>query len=186
MAQRHWFYRNADEWASIRERLKLTPCPHCGVVGMLICHGSLWGSDDSSPGQRTIRAQRIYCSNRHARSGCGRTFSIWLADKIRYLSLTTGCLWRFLQRLATGTIVVAIAAVKAYHSDRTWQRIWRRFRQNQSHIRTALSNTCPPPELPADPPARPMVHVLAHLRTAFPDADCPIAAFQQAMGTFIV
>jgi hypothetical protein len=86
------------------ERLKQTPCPHCKVVGTLIRHGYLCGFDDRSPQRKTVRARRIFCSNRNARPGCGRTVSVWIADKIRRLSLTTAALWRFLHRAAAGSI----------------------------------------------------------------------------------
>jgi hypothetical protein len=151
---------------------------------MLIRHGYLYGFDDASPRQKTVRARRICCSNRHARRGCGRTFSVWLADKIRHLSLTTGTLWKFLQRVVAGTRAAAIRATKCHLSDRTWQRIWKRFDRNQSHLRTALLGRCRPPDLPASP--RPAAHVLAHLQAAFPHADCPIAVFQTTMRTFFI
>ena len=171
------------------ERLKQTPCPHCQVFGSLIRHGFLRGFDENNL-RETVRARRVFCSNRNARPGCGRTFSVWCADKIRRLSLTTGCLWRFLQRVAASCILAAIHAADCHLSDRTWQRIWRRFDQGQSKIRTALSARCPPPELPArlptQSPHRPATQVLAHLRAAFPDAVCPIAAFQHMMHTFFV
>ncbi len=181
-----WFCRNDDEWAALAERLKLTPCPHCQVVGALIRHGVLCGYDDRSPPRQTLRARRIFCSNRNARPGCGRTFSVWLADKIRRLSLTAGALWRFLQRAAAGSVVAAIRAADSHLSDRTWLRIWQRFHLAQSKIRTALSGRCPPPELPAEPAQRPATHVLAHLQAAFPGAPCPIAAFQHTLRTFFV
>ena len=41
MPQERWFYRSADEWNAIAERLKQTPCPHGKVVGTLIRHGFL-------------------------------------------------------------------------------------------------------------------------------------------------
>ncbi len=91
------------EWLAMAERLKQTPCPHCKVVGTLNRHGSLLGYDESSPQQRTVRARRVFCSNRNARRGCGRTFSVWFADKIRRLSLTAGALWRFLQAAVAGS-----------------------------------------------------------------------------------
>jgi hypothetical protein len=184
-----WFYRSAEDRSAIAERLKQTPCPHCKVVGMLIRHGSLRGYDQSTQRQ-TVRARRVFCSNRQARRGCGRTFSVWGADKIRRLSLTTGCLWRFLQCAVAGSIRAASRAVAGHLSDRTWQRLWQRFGLGQSKIRTALSGRCPPPELPtplpAKPARRPAAHVLAHLQAAFPDADCPIAAFQHTLRTFFV
>ena len=179
-----WFYRSVEEWIALAERLKQTPCPHCKVVGALIRHGYLRGYDDSSPPRKVVRARRVFCSNRNARRGCGRTVSVWIADKIRRLSLTTGALWRFLQRAAAGGISAAIRAVAGHLSDRTWQRLWQRFDRGQSKIRTALSRCCPPPELPAG--QRPAAQVLAHLHAAFPDAHCPIAAFQHTLRTFLV
>ena len=183
MGAEPWFCGSAEEWLALAERLKQMSCPHCNAVGTLNRHGFLHGFDESNP-KKTVRAWRVFCSNRHARRGCGRTVSVWLADKIRRLSVTTGCLWRFLQRAVTGSIVAAIRAADGQRSDRTWQRLWRRFDLGQSNIRTALSGLCPPPELPA--PARPAAQVLAHLQAAFPNVRCPIAAFQQTMRTFFI
>jgi hypothetical protein len=191
MAEQRWFCRGDEEWTAVAERLKQTPCPHCRVVGMLIRHGTLHGFDDSSPQRKTLRARRIFCSNRNARRGCGRTFSVWLADKIRQLSVTASTLWRFLQRAVAGSLPAAIRAGDSRLSNRTWQRIWKRFLQGQSKIRTALCGRCPPPESPPRPPPSnptrlPAAHVLAHLQAAFPDAPCPIAAFQHSMHAFFI
>jgi hypothetical protein len=191
MVEECWFYRSADEWNALAERLKQTPCPHCKAVGTLIRHGYLYGFDDSSPRHKTLRARRIFCSNRQARPGCGRTFSVWIADKIRRLSVTTHTLWRFLQHVVAGSIAAAIlVGADCHRSVRTWLRLWKRFNLGQSKIRTALLARCPPPELPAgwsaQPTRRPAAQVLAHLQAAFPNAGCPIAAFQQALRTFFV
>jgi hypothetical protein len=186
VGQERWFYRDAAQWLAIAERLKQTPCPHCKVVGTLIRHGFLRGYDESSTRVKTVRARRIFCSNRQTRCGCGRTFSVWLADKIRRLSLTTGCLWRFLQRAAASGIRAAIRSVDCHLSDRTCQRIWQRFNRGQSQIRTVLFGRCLPPEPPPGSAPRPQAQVLAHLQAAFPDAHCPIAAFQQTLRTFFV
>jgi hypothetical protein len=180
------FYRSDDEWTTIAEQLKQTPCPHCNAVGNLIRHGFLYGFDDSSPQRKTRRARRIFCSNRNLRPGCGRTFSVWLADRIRRLSLTAHTLWTFLKRAITGTIADAIRAASCHLSHRTWQRIWTRFQLGQSRIRTALNARCPPPVPPPDSSHTPQAHTIAHLQTAFPNDNCPIASFQQELSTFFV
>jgi hypothetical protein len=186
VSDERWFYRNEAEWTAIVERLKLTPCPHCLSVGTLIRHGILSGFDDSGS-RRTVRARRIFCSNRHRRRGCGRTVSVWFAEKIRRLSLTTRTVWAFLKRVVEGSLAVAIRATNFPRSDRTFRRIWNRFQRNQSAIRTALLNRAPPPDWPAASYARPtQAQVLAHLQSQFPQADCPIAAFQQATRRFFV
>ena len=180
------FCRDADEWRAFAERLKQTPCPHCNVVGSLIRHGCF-----HDPREKTVRARRIFCSNRNARPGCGRTFSVWFSDKIRRLSLNASALWHFLQLAVVGAIQAAGRAIDDRLSDRTWQRIWKRFRHAQSKIRTALCGHCPPPQTPPRaPPTKPSrlaaAQVLAHLQAAFPDVQCPIAAYQHALNTFFV
>jgi hypothetical protein len=185
-----WFFRSAEEWSAIAQRLKQTSCPHCKTVGALIRHGFLSGFDESSPRRKTIRARRVFCSNRNLRPGCGHTFSVWLTDKIRRLSLTSGALWRFLQDAVANGIVAAIGALGSWLSDRTWRRIWQRFDLAQSKIRTALCGRCPPPESLPRPPTNPAhqaaAQVLAHLQAAFPDVNCPIAAFQLTMRSFFI
>jgi hypothetical protein len=185
VSEQQWFCHSEREWSTIVEKLKQTPCPHCKVVGALIRHGYLCGYDETNSLHRTLRARRIFCSNRNARPGCGRTFSVWLADKIRRLSLTTRALGRFLKHAVAGSIAAAVRAVAdCRRSDRTWQRVWKRFDLGQSKIRTALSAwRRPPPEATS---RRPAMHVLAHLQAAFPDAHCPIAAFQHTLRTFFV
>ena len=185
--RQRWFYRREEEWVAIVERLKQTSCPHCKTVGTLIRHGALLGFDDRTPQRQTLRARRLFCSNRHRRQGCGRTFSVWLADKIRRLSLTTRTLWTFLQRAVVGSIATAIHATNCLWSERTFQRIWKRFDHGQSAIRTALLGRGPPPALPPSSSPRPVAaQVLDHLQATFPHADCPIAAFQQATRSFFI
>ncbi|MEI6700097.1 MAG: hypothetical protein WCK99_13950 [Mycobacteriaceae bacterium] len=183
-----WFYHDDEEWAALAERLKLISCPHCKATGTLIRHGFLRGFDDACPPRRTVRARRIFCSNRHRRPGCGRTFSVWIADKIRRRCTTTRRLWRFLQHAVAGSIADAVRATGSALSDRTWQRLWNRFDRSQSAIRTALLARGPPvPPVPTGAARRPVAaQVLAHLRAAFPHADCPIAAYQQTMRSFFV
>ncbi len=80
----------------------LTPRPHCKVVGRSFGTAC---TDLTTVAPSEERARRIFCSNRNARPGCGRTFSVWIAemDKIRRLSLTTGTLWKF-KRAVAGSI----------------------------------------------------------------------------------
>ena len=171
----------------IAERLKQTPCPHCKVVGTLIRHGFLYGFDDSNPQRKTVRARRIFCSNRHARPGCGRTFSVWLADKIRRLSLTTGA-----------SVAVPPTRRRRQHPRRHPRR---RLPSQRPDLAAHLETLRPGPKqdphgtVGALPAARTAgsnrapagaAQVLAHLQAAFPDADCPIAAFQHTLRTFFV
>ncbi len=190
MGERLCVYRDDREWTAIAQRLKHMPCPHCKVVGALIRHGCFSGSDERNPRRKILRARRVFCSNRQARPGCGRTFSVWLANNLRRLSVSADTLWQFLQVAVTASVLAASQAVGCQRSVRTWQRIWQRFDRAQSKIRTALCGRSPPPETPPRPETKPArqtaAHVLAHLQAAFPDAQCPIAEFQHTMQTFFV
>ncbi len=152
MGETRWFCRSDEEWNTIAERLKHTPCPHCKVVGALIRHGCLYGFDDSSPQRKTVRARRVFCSSRNRRRGCGRTFSVWSArqNPTAKPDNPRGC-GDSSNAPVADSIAAAIRVAKCHLSDRTLQRIWKQFDQGQSKIRTALSARCPPPELPTEP-----------------------------------
>ncbi len=76
MTKQRFFTHDDSKWAATVERLMQMPCPHCQTTGTLNRHGSLHGFDDESPQRKTLRARRIFCSNRGRRAGCGRIFSI--------------------------------------------------------------------------------------------------------------
>ena len=186
MADERWFYRD-DDWAGVAGRLKTTPCPHCRALGTLNRHGTLSGCADAGSG-RAVRGRRVFCSNRGRRPGCGRTATVWAAGTIRRLSRTARTVGRFLQRAVAGALAAAVRDTDVHRSDRTFRRVWRRVVRAQSRIRTALFDRGPPPDPgPTEPSRRATAaHVLAHLRAAFPTADCPVTAYQQATRTFFL
>lgn len=173
-----------EEFEAILVKLKTTACPHCKGVGNLVRHGYLRGYDEKNPREKAVRAWRIFCSNRRRATGCGRTFSVWMADKVKRLLLTADALWAFLkQAVATGNRLQAFRNLSSGLSDSAPYRIWKRFGEAQSAIRTALGRMCKPPEVASEEPAH---HTLAHLEAAFPDQPCPIAAFQVRLQTFFI
>ena len=137
--------------------------------------------------KKAVRARRVFCSNRGIRPGCGRTISVWRSDKIRRVCVSTRLVWRFLQRVVADGMAAATRTIDGRLGVRAWQQLWRRFVLGQSAIRTALLGRCrPPPESATASRHAPVAQVLAHLQAAFPDTDCPIAAFQHSMRTFIL
>jgi hypothetical protein len=178
------FCGSPEELEAVYAQLKTTACPHCGSVGTLIRHGFLRGYDQHHPRQKAVRAWRIYCNNRKRASGCGRTFSVWPADKIQRLFLTAAGLWTFLKQAArSGNKLQALRSLNSGLSDSAPYRIWKRFREAQSAIRTALGRLVGPPPIASGQPAD---QTLAHLEAAFGDHDCPVAAFQVALQTSFV
>ena len=167
--------KSPEEFEAVHEKLKLTACPHCRCVGNLIRHGFLRGYDEKNQQTKAVRGWRIFCSNRNRATGCGRTFSIWVASKVKRLFLTAESLWAFLKQAATGNKQQAFRKLESGLSDSAPYRIWKRFLLAQSAIRTALAAIC---ELPTITARHPAEQTLAHVETAFNEDACPIVAFQ--------
>jgi hypothetical protein len=174
--------KEADE---LLAKLKITPCPHCKLTGALIKHGFLRGYDPDHQRNKTVRAARVFCSNRHRATGCGRTFSVWIAEKIKYLFLSAESLWQFLSNAVnSGNKLQAFRDLNSGLSDSAPYHIWRRFLNAQVTIRTALTRCCEPPQMISDCPAK---LTLAHLSQAFKEHPLsPIAAFGAALQTFFI
>ncbi len=166
-------------------KLKITPCPHCKKLGSLIKHGFLRGYDRNHRLNKTVRAARVFCSNRHRATGCGRTFSVWVADRIRHLYLSADSLWQFLTgAVSSGNKLQAFRNLNSGLSDSTPYHIWRRFLKAQVAIRTALAALCEPPQVESGCPAE---LTLAHLQMVFKEHPLsPIAAFGAALQTFFI
>jgi hypothetical protein len=154
-------------------------------VGSLIRHGFLRGYDQKHQLNKTVRAARVFCSNRHRATGCGRTFSVWIADKIKHLFLCADSLWQFLSgAVSSGNKLQSFRKLNSGLSDSAPYHIWRRFRNAQAAIRTALAGLCEPPQIISDCPAQ---LTLAHLQKAFKEHPLsPIAAFGAALQTFFI
>jgi len=139
--------------------LPLWPCRH--------------GSRSSHPGAA------FFCSSRHSKLGCGRTFSVYWSDVIPHCSLRTCQLFELLDgHAAEASAHAAWRASRLACSLRTACRWLSRWRDLTSHVRARLGQVADPPGK-SDAHAGPMT--LRHLIAAFPQAACPIAAFQQCL-----
>lgn len=65
-------------------------------------HSKLYGNDPAVANGQALRGQRIFCSNRGQRGGCGRTFPVFLAEVLPRHSVTSAWLWQLLLRLWKG------------------------------------------------------------------------------------
>jgi len=162
------------------QRLKLTLCPNCKATETLILHGRLFGYSENDESRKSCRGRRIFCNNRKKRNnGCGHTFSVWAADKLKRLRLSAQTLWGFFKLVVSlGNKAQALRTANLDYSISSAYRIWKRFVKSQSPIRSALVKCCPPPMLHARQPA---AQTVAHLEAAFPTATCPITAFQHQL-----
>jgi hypothetical protein len=141
----------------------------------LIFYGYLKGySMDSSTVIK--RGQRVYCSKRNRRKGCGKSHSIYLSFILHSLIITTHKLWSFLCAVVQSSSIRAVWLDLGLNlSLTTIYRLYKRFRARHSDIRTILCRDVPPPDTPDPEPAR---QTIDHIKKCFAKSDDPISDFQ--------
>jgi len=137
-------YIAKDEFHKFRTSIKLTNCPHCRKIGMLILFGYLRGYNEKH--NKNIRAHRIFCSNRNKRTGCGKTFSVYYSNFIKNITIGSDIGWQFLENmLITEHIeksylnLISLSSISLELS--TLFRFWKKFITSLYKIRTNLINT---------------------------------------------
>ena len=173
------YVRGGDELAKQAQDAKLHQCPHCYRLGTVNSHGFLRGYSEA--GERgVVRGRRFFCSNRHLRPGCGRTFSILVRDFVRSFIVLAQTLAMFLLAIIDGVSVAAAwtQAAQRCFSRSTGYRLWHRLQEAQMHWSTCLIQRTEPPPSP-DP--RPIAQVIDHLKLCIGGVDSDIfAGFQNA------
>lgn len=156
--------------------LKQQRCPHCGCVETLNRHSKLHGNDPTSVDARVVRGQRVFCSNRGQRGGCGRTFSFFLADVLPRYTVTASLLWQWLiQWLASASLKAAVETLRVPFALETLYRLQRTLRRQLDRVRTLL---CQQQDPPRSAQSDPLMQTTEHLQAVFPQSACPASAFQ--------
>jgi hypothetical protein len=118
----------------------------------------------------------VWCSNRGQRGGCGRSFSIFLAQVLPRHTVTAPWLWKLLCRLlAGGSAKAAIEALAPPFALETLYHLLQRLRRRLSDLRSRL---CHEQEAPDSSQSDPVLQTAEHLQIVFAGATCVPAAFQ--------
>jgi hypothetical protein len=157
--------------------LKLLRCPHCDCAASLNRHSLLYGNDPAaSANQQCVRGQRVFCSNRGRRGGCGRTFAVFLADVLPRFTVTATLLWQLLALLpGGGSVLSAIHALGSTFADSTLDHLLDRLRGRLDVVRVWLCGRVPAPRSSSSDP---LVQTVEHFQAAFAHAACPLRQFQ--------
>ena len=158
--------------------LKRLRCPHCDCIEFLNRHSLLYGNNPKVPGDDShVRGQRVFCSNRGQRGGCGRTFAVFLADVLPRFTVTATLLWQLLLQLLPGNASLRSAkrALDAAFPAQTLYHLLARLRGRLAAVRVWLCGRVPVPE---SSQADPLWQTVEHFQAAFPHADCPLLQFQ--------
>jgi hypothetical protein len=157
--------------------LKQQCCQDCEQTETLNRHSFLYGNDPATKDGRVCRGQRVFCSNRGQRGGCGRTFSIFFADILPRHTVSATLLWKLLSQLLAATSVKAAAqSLGLPFVLETLYHLLQRLRQRLDAVRCWL---CRQQKPPASAQSDPLLQTAEHLQSVFAQSLCPIAAFQQ-------
>lgn len=156
--------------------IKMLRCPFCHCSNSLNRHSFLYGNDPNSRQGRCIRGQRVFCSDRGQRGGCGRSFSVFLAGILPRHSVPALFLWSLLLSLLGGSSLKAAAESlrSLFHLD-TFYRLRQRLRTRLDFVRALLCRDQKPPH---SSQADPLLQTVEHFQIVFPNAPCPIEQFQ--------
>ena len=174
-----FLFRFAADMSALKRwllSLKECRCPFCHCAKSLNRHSFICGNDPACHQGQHIKGQRVFCSDRGQRGGCGRTFPVFLADILPRFTVSASLLWQLLGLLLEGqTIYSAVPKLRQAFCRGTFYRIVHLVRQRLDLLRSFLCRICPPP---ASSQSDPLLQTVEHFRAAFPQTDCPAQAFQ--------
>lgn len=123
------------------------------------------------------RGQRVFCSDRGQRGGCGKTFPLFLAGVLPRHTFNATLLWALLLKLLGGATIKSAAEILALpFSLEAVYGIVRRCRHRLDVVRRLLLREH---TAPASGQTDPFCQTLEHLRQIFPQATDGLAAYQR-------
>ena len=156
--------------------LKQQRCPHCGCTESLNRHSKLYGNDPAVANGQALRGQRVFCSNRGERGGCGRTFSIFLAEVLPRHTVRAGQVWSLCRELlGGGSIKAAVEKLRLPMALETAYHLLGRLRQRLDGLRVPL---CSRQKAPVSLHLDPLLQTAEHLQSVFQKGGCPVREFQ--------
>lgn len=137
----------------------------------------LRGNDPAVVAGQIARGQRVFCSDRGQRGGCGKTFPLFLEGVLPRHTFNTTLLWALLLKLLGGaTIKSAAETLSLPFSLEAVYGIVRRCRHRLDVVRSLLGREH---RVRASKQSDPFFQTLEHLQQIFPqESDAP-AAYQR-------
>jgi transposase-like protein len=128
-------------------QLACEQCKHCGQTHQLVSHGFI--RKKRAAGDPYPVGKRVFCSNRHHRTGCGHTMQLYLDSTLRYMHHVGSALVAFVLLLLAG-VSITLAYTQATHAQtpRHAYRWLHRIEAQMSNHRSLLHQPLlaqPPP-----------------------------------------
>jgi hypothetical protein len=137
----------------------------------------LRGNDPAVVNGQLARGQRVFCSDRGQRGGCGKTFPLFSASVLPRHTFTARLLYALLRALLGGaTIKAAAETLRLPFSLEAVYGIVRRLRLRLDALRSLL---CRERSAPASSQTDPLHQTVEHLQHLFPQGTRALAAYQR-------
>ncbi len=170
------YVTNKRELDQILQSKKWWRCIFCKHRGTLNLHDKLYYYDVTEK-KLILKGQRCYCSKRGKRGGCGRTIVFIFTWVLPRHSYTSEHLWTLLEEISKGrSIMKGIMKLPSIFSDGGAYHILQRLRKREGCVRERLLQICSPPRSSR---VDSLAQSAEHLRSAFPEENDPIQAFQK-------
>lgn len=131
------YYPNLQAIHQQTMQLEYAQCKHCKQTQHLVSHGFI-RKKRVGAGPEAV-GKRIYCSNRHHRTGCGRTMQLYLDSTIRYLHHAGCCVVALVLLLMAGmTVQHAYHQATGVGTPRNAYRWLHRLQMQASAYRSLL------------------------------------------------
>lgn len=119
----------------------------------------------------------VWCSNRGQRGGCGRSFSIFLAQVLPRHTVSAPWLWKLLcGLLAASSIKAAVEALAPPFALESLYHLLQRLRRRLADLRSRL---CREQKAPESLQSDPLLQTTQHLQIVLAGAPGVIESFQR-------
>jgi len=143
-------------------------------MGTLNRHSRLQGKPVEKKEGKSRRGQRVFCSDRGRRGGCGKTFAIFFSHILPRYSVSAVISWRLLLELLKGSSLKAgWESLRTAFSLEGAYRMVRALRRRLDGVRTLL---CRKENPAASAQTDPLLQTVEHLAKVFPENA--VGAFQ--------
>jgi hypothetical protein len=123
-------------------QLEHAQCRHCKQTSQLISHGFVRKKQTNAEPEAV--GKRVFCSNRHNRSGCGRTMQLYVDATIRHIHYAGHQIVAFVQALTAGS-TIQHAYQLATDSVSSPRHAYRWLNRLTRQLHTYRSSLHPPP-----------------------------------------
>ncbi len=118
-------------------------CAHCFKHDQFVSHGIIYKQRSSTLAEKV--GKRIFCSNRYGRTGCGRTFQLYIANEIPHCRYGTAHLFIFISALMANMSIIdayhqATGQTETRNAWRWLSKLMRQLSEYRSYLKSKTDN----------------------------------------------